>query len=87
MAGLGKWITKVTFFCSVILGGTSIAFAQDGGLGTQETTVHGGTLVMITYFVLFGLTGLYLMWIGRRQQKVAADLERLDNRIDEVLGQ
>ena len=62
----------------------SAAMAQ--GLGATETSVHGGTLVIITYLVLWGLFLGVLVLAVMRQKKLQAEIDGLERRIDEVLG-
>lgn len=54
-------------------------------LAAQETTIHGGTLVVITYFVLVGLLGAYMIWLMRRQQRLQEEIDTLDQKIDGIL--
>lgn len=56
-----------------------------GSLAAQEATIHGGTLVVITYFVLFGLLGGYMFWLMRRQQRLQKEIDALDEKIDGML--
>lgn len=85
-----KWFgTKVGAgsVMGVILLGSTTAQAQAGeSLAAQEGTIHGGTLVLITYFVLFGLLALYFGWMMRRQSKIQRELEVLEERMDGLLS-
>lgn len=72
--------------CVVMLLWSTTASAQ-ASVAAQETTIHGGTLVMATYIVLWLLFGGYLFAIMRRQRTLQREIEHLDGRLDEVLGE
>lgn len=80
-----KMILSLGLTALVLLTGGSQAAAQTS-LASQETSIPGGVLVLVTYLVLWGLFGGYLFMIMRRQRALQRDLEGLDDRIDEVLG-
>ena len=65
---------------------SATAMAQGGSLAASETTIPGGTLVMVAYMVLWLMFGGYLFFIMRRQSKLQDELEGLERRIDNVLG-
>lgn len=81
-----KMILSLGLTALVLLTGVSQAAAQTS-LAAQETSIPGGVLVLVTYLVLWGLFGGYLFMIMRRQRALQRDLEGLDDRIDEVLGE
>ncbi|WP_230470397.1 CcmD family protein [Lujinxingia vulgaris] len=72
----------------VAMGASVRASAQGTGasLASQDTSVPGGTLLMICYIVLWVMIGGYVFFVMRRQKALAEDLERLESRLDEVLG-
>ncbi|WP_199589689.1 CcmD family protein [Lujinxingia litoralis] len=55
-------------------------------LASQDTSVPGGTLLMICYIVLWVMIGGYIFFVMRRQKALEKDLGRLEGRLDEVLG-
>lgn len=63
----------------------SLATAQ-GSLASQEASVPGGTLMMISYLILWLMVGGYAFLIARRQRRLQGEIEGLDARIDEVFG-
>lgn len=79
-AGLGMGLGL-----GVIFAEPSLALAQ-GTLASQETTIPGGTLVMVAYLVLWVLLGGYAFLIARRQAKLQREIKGLDARIDEAFG-
>lgn len=62
------------------------AIAQEGSLSAAESTIPGGTLMVLAYMLLWVMFGGYLFFIMRRQRKLQDELEGLEHRIDEVLG-
>lgn len=78
--GLGKIAGLV-----LVLSWPSLAMAQDT-LAGQETTIPGGTLVMISYLVLWAMIGGYVFFIARRQRKLQREIQGLDARIDDAFG-
>ena len=65
-------------------GVASSAMAQ--GTAASETTIPGGTLVMITYVALWLIFGGVLFGAIWRQRKLQRDLDQLEGRIDRLLG-
>jgi CcmD family protein len=65
---------------------STVATSVATSLAAQETTVPGGTLLMIAYIALWLLFSGYLFLIMRRQKALSRDLESLERRIDEALG-
>lgn len=64
------------------------AHAQEAGsLAAREATVPGGTLLIIAYVALWLLVFGYMAMIMRRQHALSRDLQNLERRMDEVLGQ
>lgn len=62
------------------------AMAQGDSLAASETTISGGSLVIITYMVLWLLFGAVLLLVLRRQRTLQREMDNLEERIDEVLG-
>lgn len=65
---------------------SATAMGQSESLAASETTVTGGTLVIITYLILWAMVGGVLFFVIRRQRRLQAELDGLENRIDEMLG-
>lgn len=63
---------------------SSVAFAQ--GAAAQETTIHGGTLVMVAYVTLWVIFGGVLLAVLYRQKVLQRELDELDSRMDALLG-
>lgn len=53
---------------------------------SQERTLPGGTLAVISYIVLWLMTLAFVGLTARRQSELADELETLEGRMDEVLG-
>ena len=68
----------------VSLSWSSVAMAQSGA--AAETTIHGGTLVIAAYLILWVMFGGILLLVLRRQKVLQRELDGLESRIDEVLG-
>ena len=60
----------------------AVAFAQSDA--SQETTIPGGVLVLITYFVFVALMMGYIAVLHIRQRKLDQDIEALEKRLDEL---
>ena len=65
----------------------SVATAQQElSKAAQETTIPGGQLMIVSYIVLWlGLLG-YVGYLGLRQRELDDEIDELEARIDETLG-
>ncbi len=55
-------------------------------LAAQETSVPGGTLMLIAYLALWLMVFAYIAMIMRRQSALNRDLAALERRMDEAFG-
>ncbi len=83
-----KYIVSLQTFALALLFAAS-AFAQQGQAATrslagQETSLPGGTLALIAYFVLWVLIFGLIVVTMRRQRKVDREIDELERRMDEV---
>ena len=53
---------------------------------SQERTLPGGTLAVISYIILWLMTLAFVGFTARRQSELADELETLEGRMDDVLG-
>lgn len=85
-SGIQKGVGLAAMVAVTLSGG--LASAQEGvkSLASQDTSVPGGALLLICYMVLWVMIGGYVFFVMRRQKALADDLERLEGRLDEVLG-
>lgn len=83
-----KGKTSALMAFAAVVGASPLASAQGAqtSLASQDTSVPGGTLLMICYIILWVMIGGYVFFVMRRQKALAEDLERLEGRLDEVLG-
>lgn len=70
---------------ALVLVWSSTAGAQKGAAGA-ETTIPGGTLVIVGYMVLWVMLGGYLLFVMWRQRRLTDDIEQLRERIDQAYG-
>lgn len=61
------------------------AWAQQS-TASQETTVTGGTLMVITYFAFVALMMGYMALLSYRQRKLDRDIAALEKRLDDLAG-
>lgn len=54
-------------------------------LPQEETQVTGGTLVIVTYLILWGMLGLFLLVMMWRLARLTNEVEGLESRLDELL--
>lgn len=80
-----RW-AMVVGAAAVALGWPVSALAQEGARAATETTIHGGTLVMVAYLVLWLMFGAVLMVVLHRQRTLQGELDGLEARIDDVFG-
>lgn len=52
----------------------------------QETSIHGGKLVIAAYLLLWISIVIYIVYLGTRQKRLARQIEGLESRIDETLA-
>ena len=76
------WTVVSTVVCWVCV--SSSAWAQTKSLAETETTIPGGTLVLASYFGLAALVFGYLVTLSQRQRRIAADLEGLERRLEQL---
>lgn len=53
---------------------------------SQERTIPGGTLAVISYILLWLMTMAFIGLTARRQSQLAEELEQLEQRMDRVVG-
>jgi len=83
-SGIQRGLGLATMLAVTLSGG--FASAQEVSLASQDASVPGGALLLICYMVLWVMIGGYVFFVMRRQKALADDLERLESRLDEVLG-
>lgn len=71
---------------STILLTAQSAMAQGGSVAASETTIPGGTLVLIAYLILWVIFGGVLGFSIWRQWKLQEEIQGLESRIDRLLG-
>ncbi len=69
-----------------VAGAPAIAWAQEGTRASQEVTVTGGTLMLLSYMALLVLLLGFLALLAVRQGRDRRELEALTRRMDDVLG-
>jgi CcmD family protein len=62
----------------------AIAWAQNKA--ADETTITGGTLVVIAYFALWTMVLIYLAVLSSRQKRLDGEIDDLEKRLDTLLG-
>ena len=59
------------------------AVAQES-VASQETSIPGGTLMVIAYIIFTAMMLGYLALLSFRQRRLDADIEELEKRLDEL---
>lgn len=77
-----RWVVAATPAVLVLLV-SALAFAGGGVHPSEETSVPGGTLMVIGYLVLWGMLGGFLFFVLLRQRRLQDEVDELERRIDE----
>lgn len=75
-----KRLLPVLFFIAATA--PTHGFAQS--TASQETTIPGGVLVLITYFVFVAMMMGYMALLSFRQRRLDRDIVGLEKRLDEL---
>lgn len=70
---------------------SAVALAQEPAAdalsaAARETSVSGGTLMLVAYMALWLMIFGYLAMIMRRQRALSRDLTALERRMDDIFG-
>ncbi len=71
---------------AVVASHPGVVWAQQESAAAQETSIHGGTLVLAAYICLWVLIFGFVFFVMRRQRAVQDDLEGLERRLDDLFG-
>ena len=64
----------------------TLAMAQTESAAAQETSIHGGVLVLASYIVLWVLVFAFVFYVLRTQRRVHDELDGLERRIERLFG-
>ena len=84
----GGWIRRVVAAAvmAALVGWSTVAMAQTGRSPADEITIPGGTAVIIAYVILWIIFGAVLVAVGYRQSRLQDEIDRLEDKIDGMLG-
>jgi hypothetical protein len=63
----------------------SVAWAQPANKAAAETTIPGGTLVILSYGILWVGLLAFIGYLGWRQTKLYDELDALERRLEETV--
>lgn len=70
----------------VLVSTLSPSFALAQNKAAQETTITGGTLVVVAYLALWAMLLVYLAVLSARQKRLDDEIDELEKRLDTILG-
>lgn len=84
-----RWVSKglgaVTW--TILLFAPAVLFAQDGASrAAEETSIHGGWLVIAAYVILWLGLFAYVGYLGIRQRTLDEQIDDLERRIERSLS-
>jgi hypothetical protein len=65
----------------------STAWAQPANKAAAETTIPGGTLVILSYGILWVGLLAFIGYLGWRQTKLYDELDELERRLEETVDE